>query len=85
MCVRTVCVKVEQKNTKLKIRDGSNDCLSSEMAQMIAYHQNFVDEEKLVGGGASVACIVRSVSPLANIYGFWHHVRILPAQHLQLN
>ena len=47
MHMRTVCVKVEQKNTK-----------QSDVTRRIAYHQNFLEGGKLVVGVASVVCVV---------------------------
>ena len=66
MCVRTVCIDAEQKNAKLNNRTWLNGQLT------IGEHQNFLEEDKSIVGGASVACVV-----LSNIYGFWHHVGIL--------
>ena len=53
--MRTVCVEVEQKNTKQNNRAWLEGLLT------IKEYQNFVEEGKLVVGGAFV------VSPLANI------------------
>ena len=46
----TVCVKEEQKNAK------RNNQIKGLLT--IREYQNFLEESKLVGGGASAACIV---------------------------
>ena len=57
--MRTVCVEAEQNQTWLK------------GLLIIREYKNFLEEDKLVVGGASVAC---------NISGFWHHAGILQDQ-----
>ena len=66
VCVRTVCVNVEQKNAKLNNRTWLNGLLT------IGEHQKFLEGGKFINGGASVACVVSHRCP-----GFWHHVGIL--------
>ena len=48
-----------------------------DMAQWIAYHQNFLEEGKFIDGGASVVCVVSHTAVQLDIYCFWHHVGIL--------
>ena len=61
--VRTVCVEAEQKNTKLNIRTWLEGLLT------IRDYQNFLEEGKLVVGGASVACVVSHRYPIFVIFG----------------
>ena len=77
----TVCVEAEQKN------DKQNNQIR---LQGLLTIREYLEEGKLIVGGASVACVV----PLANMNGFWHHagycrrLLVLPdtfTYYLQLN
>ena len=50
--VGTVCVEAEQKN------DKQNNRIRLQGLLTIREYQNFLEEGKLVFGGASVACVV---------------------------
>ena len=63
VCVRTVCVDVEQKNAKLNNRTWLNGLLT------IGEHQNFLEEWKFIVGGASVACVVSHRYPNFIVFG----------------
>ena len=52
VCMGTVCVEAEQKNDKQNSRIRLQGLLT------IREYQNFLEEGKLVVGGASVACVV---------------------------
>ena len=58
--MRTVCVKVEQKNNK-----RSNWTWLEGLRTM----KNFLEEGKLVVGDASVVCVVPHCYPLLKIFG----------------
>ena len=58
VCVRTVCVDAEQKNAKLNDRTWLNGLLT------IGEHQNFLEEGKVIVGGASVACVMSHCCPI---------------------
>ena len=62
MLMRTVCVKAEQNNAKL-----NNQTLLNGLV-IIRGHENFLEEGKLIVGGASVDCIVSHRYP-----GFWKY------------
>ena len=64
--VRTVCVKVEQKNTK------QNDQSWLEGLLTVREYQNFLEEGKLVVGVASVACVVSHHCPIFMIFVILH-------------
>ena len=63
VCVRTVCVDAEQKNAKLNNRTWLNGLLT------IGEHQNFLEEDKSIVGGASVACVVSHRFPIFMVFG----------------
>ena len=61
--MRTVCVKAEQKNAKQNNQTWLGGLLT------IREYQNFLEEGKLVVGGASVACVVSCQHPIFMIFG----------------
>ena len=61
--VITVCVEVEQKNSKQNNRTWLEGLL------MIREYQNFLEEDKLVVGVASVACVMSHGCPILMIFG----------------
>ena len=63
VCMRTVCVDAEQKNAKLNNWTWLNGLLT------IGEHQNFLEEDKSIVGGASVACVVSHRCPIFMVFG----------------
>ena len=61
--LETVCVDAEQKNAKLNNRTWLNGLLT------IGEHQNFLEEDKSIVGGASVACVVSHRCPIFMVFG----------------
>ena len=59
----TICVEVEQKNSKQNNRTWLEGLLT------IREYQNFLEEGKLVVGVASVACVVSHRCPIFMIFG----------------
>ena len=63
VCMRTICVEVEQNNTKINNRTWLEGLLT------VRECQNFLEEDELVVCVASVACIVSSCCPIFIIFG----------------
>ena len=69
MCMRTVCVKAEQKNAKQNNRSWLEGLIT------FREYRNFLEEGELVVGVASVACVVSRRCPIFMIFG--NHAGIL--------
>ena len=63
MRVGTVCVEAEQKN------DKQNNQIRLQGLLNIREYQNFLEEGKLIVGGASVACVVSPRYPVSMVFG----------------
>ena len=63
MCMRTVCVKAEQKNAKQNNRSWLEGLIT------VREYRNFLEEGELVVGVASVACVVSRRCPIFMIFG----------------
>ena len=63
MRVGTVCVEAEQKN------DKQNNRIRLQGLLTIREDQNFLEEGKLIVGGASVACVVSHGYPISMVFG----------------
>ena len=63
VCVRTVCVEAEQKNTKQNNQSWLEGLLT------VREYQNCLEEGKLVVGVASIASVVSRHCPIFMIFG----------------
>ena len=61
--MRTVCVEAEEKNAKLNNQTRLNGLVT------IGEHQSFLEEGKLIVGGAAVACVVSHHYPIFMNFG----------------
>ena len=76
MHVRTICVKVEQKNAKKNNRTWLEGLFT------IRECQNFLEGGKLVVGVASVACVVSRCYSISMVFGimqeYSRRLQVLP-------
>ena len=78
--MRTVCVEAEQKNAK------QNNWSWLEGLLTVREYQNFLEEDKLVVGVGSVACVVSRRCPIFMIFGilqeYYRKLLVLPYFHV---